>query len=482
MSESTPARLDAVALGRRIAAARVGRSFEPAPVRIAHIGLGAFHRAHQAWYTDVTDPGNEWGIRAFTGRSAEAADTLAAQDGLYTLVERSADVDAVGVIDSIVDAVDGGRVDRLVNTLSAPEVAIVTLTITEAGYAVDGEHRPDLTQTDVSRDVSWLRTHLGRASLDLSDPPRTALARLLVGLDGRRRSSGAALSVVSCDNLPENGKVTRTALLALAEIAGANETRAYLDEEITFISSSVDRITPKTTPDDVARVRSATGWIDRTPVVTEPFHDWVLSGDFRAGRPAWERAGARFVDDVEPFERRKLWLLNGAHSLLAYAGIARAHSTVAQAMGDETVRAWVDAFWAEAARHLYGAELDLDSYRAALLERFDNGRIQHLLAQIGEDGTTKLRVRIAPVLLAERDAGRDAEACVLVLGAWIALARAGRLPADRVGPALQEAAALPGERAVVALLDLVEPRLVADPSIVVAVSRAAAEFSNFPTA
>ena len=482
MSENTPTRLDAVALDRSIAASRVGRSFEPAPVRIAHIGLGAFHRAHQAWYTDATDPTNEWGIRAFTGRSAKAAETLAAQDGLYTLVERSVDGDAVSVIDSIVDAVDGARVDRLVDTLSASGVAIVTLTITEGGYAVDAEHRPDLTRQDVAADLSWLRTHLGDASLDLSDPPRTALARLLVALEGRRRSGEGTLAIVSCDNLPGNGQVTRTALLALAEMAGATETGAYLEEEITFISSSVDRITPKTTPEDVAFVRSATGWIDRTPVVTEPFHDWVLSGDFRAGRPAWERAGARFVDDVERFERRKLWMLNGAHSLLAYAGVARAHSTVAQAVGDQTVRAWVDAFWAEAARHLDGADLELDSYRAALLERFDNGRIQHLLAQIGEDGTTKLRVRIAPVLLAERDAGRDAEACVLVLGAWVALARHGRLPADRVGPALQEAAALPSERAIVALLNLVDPRLVADPAIVAAVSRAAAEFSNSLTA
>ena len=211
--------------------------------------------------------------------------------------------------------------------------------------------------------------------------------------------------------------------------------------------------------------------------MTEPFHDWVLSGEFRAGRPAWERAGARFVDDIDPFERRKLWMLNGAHSLLAYAGVARGPRD--RRRGDRRsrrCRAWVDAFWAEAARHLTGAELDLDSYRAALLERFDNGRIQHLLAQIGEDGTTKLRVRIAPVLRAERGAGRDAEASILVLGAWVALARAGRLPADRIGPALRDAAARPGEKAVTALLELVDPVLTEDPAVVVAVSRAAAHF------
>ncbi|HEX5858811.1 MAG TPA: mannitol dehydrogenase family protein [Microbacterium sp.] len=477
MSESRQAHPEAVALDRRAAAARLGRSFDAAPVRIAHIGLGAFHRAHQAWYTDVSDPGNEWGIRAFTGRSARAAEMLAAQDGLYTLVERSVDADVVGVVDSIVDAVDGARLDRLVQTLSAPETALVTMTITEGGYAVDAEHRPDLTRDDVASDVSWLRTQLAAAALDLSAPPRTALARLLVGLEGRRRSSGGTLSVLSCDNLPANGDVTRTALLALAELAGATTTREYLEEQITFVSSSVDRITPKTTREDVAQVRAATGWIDRSPAVTEPFHDWVLSGEFRAGRPAWERAGARFVDDIDPFERRKLWMLNGAHSLLAYAGVARGHATVAEAVADRTVRSWVEAFWDEAARHLDEAELDLDSYRAALLERFDNGRIQHLLAQIGEDGTAKLRVRIAPVLRAERGSGRDAEASVLILGAWVALARAGRLPADRIGRALGDAAARTGENAVTALLELVDPVLTEDPAIVVAVARAAAHFA-----
>ncbi|MGO2684712.1 MAG: hypothetical protein ACTIAA_10830 [Microbacterium sp.] len=130
------------ALDRTSAAARTGRSFGRAPVRIAHLGLGAFHRAHQAWYTDAVDEANEWGIRAFTGRSAAAAEELAAQDGLYTLIERSGDGDSLAIIDAIVDAVDGARVDILAETLAAPETALVTLTITEAGYAVDGEVVP----------------------------------------------------------------------------------------------------------------------------------------------------------------------------------------------------------------------------------------------------------------------------------------------------------------------------------------------------
>ncbi len=382
------------------------------------------------------------------------------------------------MIDAISEAVDGARVDRLVEHVAAPDTAIVTLTVTEAGYALDADGRPDLANPAVAADVDWLRRNLDAAQFDLSDAPRTALARLLAGVEARRRAGAGPLAIVSCDNLPENGELTRSALFELAELASATATREHLAEHVTFVSTSIDRITPKTTPADVAAVAAATGWRDRSPVVTEPFHDWVLSGEFRAGRPAWERAGARFVDDIDPFERRKLWLLNGSHTLLAYAGAARGHRTVAEAVGDPEVRSWVEQFWAEAVRHLPAEGLDLDAYRAALLDRFDNARIQHLLGQIGQDGTTKLRVRIAPVLRAERAAGRDGEASVRVLGAWVAAARDGRLPADRAGDALAAAASESGERAVVELLRLVDSELLEDASVVAAVARAAGEFAS----
>ena len=468
--------VDGLELNRRNLAARTGTASEPAPVRIAHLGLGAFHRAHQAWYTDVADEANEWGIASFTGRSPQAAEEIAAQDGLYSLLERSVDGDSVTVIDAIAEAVDGARVDRLVEHVAAPDTALVTLTVTEAGYALGADGRPDVANPSVAADVEWLRRNLDATQFDLTDAPRTALARLLAGVEARRRAGAGALAIVSCDNLPENGELTRSGMFALAELAGATATREHLDEHVTFVSTSIDRITPKTTAADVAAVAAATGWRDRSPVVTEPFHDWVLSGEFRSGRPAWEKAGARFVDDIDPFERRKLWLLNGSHTLLAYAGAARGHRTVAEAVGDPEVRSWVEQFWAEAVRHLPAEDLDLDAYRAALLDRFDNARIQHLLGQIGQDGTTKLRVRIAPVLRAERAAGRDGEASVRVLGAWVAAARDGRLPADRAGDALAAAASESGERAVVELLRIVDSELLDDAAVVAAVARAAREF------
>ena len=463
----------AAALTRANLAERTGQATDPAPVRIAHLGLGAFHRAHQAWYTDAADPSNEWGIRAFTGRSATAADELAPQDGLFTLIERAADGDRMQVVDAIVDAVDGASPGAVAGTVASDAVSVVTLTITEAGYTLDADGRADVTNDAVAADVALLRTQLAAARIDADAVPRTALARLLLGIEQRRRSDAGALAVVSCDNLPGNGELTRGAMLSLAQLSGATALEEHLRESVSFVTTSIDRITPKTTASDIAEVTARTGWIDRSPVVTEPFSDWVLSGDFPAGRPDWERAGARFVADIDPFERRKLWLLNGAHSLLAYAGPLRGHTTVAEAIADPVLRDTVQQFWNEATRHLPAEGLELDAYRATLLERFDNARIQHLLAQIGQDGTTKLRVRIVPVLLAERAAGRDGQASIQALASWIALAGEGRLPLDRSAPAGPASTGF--EATVVGLLAHLDARLLDDPALVTAVSRAAAE-------
>ncbi|BBE24309.1 hypothetical protein MN0502_31920 [Arthrobacter sp. MN05-02] len=159
---------------------------------------------------------------------------------------------------------------------------------------------------------------------------------------------------------------------------------------MSFVGTSVDRITPRTTAEDISEVSARTGLIDDAPVITEPFSSWILAGDFPAGRPAWETAGAVFVGDLEPFENRKLWLLNGAHSLLAYCGLARGHHTVAEALDDPLCAEAVEAFWDEAQHHLTLPALDIPAYRDALRERFRNARIAHRLEQIAADGTTKI--------------------------------------------------------------------------------------------
>ncbi|YCQ22378.1 mannitol dehydrogenase family protein [Arthrobacter sp. Z1-9] len=427
-----------------------------APVRIVHLGLGAFHRSHQAWYTQQAGDAAEWGIAAFTGRRPDAAVALAEQDGLYTLVERADSGDSFTVVDSIVEAVDGADLQRLTELVAAPGTAVVTLTITEAAYGLGADGTLDSTAPDVAADLALL----GSGSLR----PATPLGRLALALAARRDANSGPIAVVCCDNLSNNGVVARQ---AVAGFAGAWDSglAAWIDANVSFVSTSVDRITPRTTDQDLADVREACGYRDTSPVVAEPFSSWVLSGDFPAGRPRWEDAGALFVEDIEPYENRKLWLLNGAHSLLAYAGQLRGHSTVAEALADPACLRAVEAFWDEAEANLPAVELQIPAYREALLARFGNARIAHNLAQIALDGSTKLRMRAVPVLQAERAAGRTGAAAALMIAAWMDYSVA-RSFQDPLGEEVSAANRLSATERIEALLAVVDPLLAQDPAVV----------------
>ncbi|SEB08619.1 mannitol dehydrogenase family protein [Leifsonia sp. 21MFCrub1.1] len=389
------------------------------PVRIVHLGLGAFHRSHQAWYTAHAADSDQWGIAAFTGRTPDAAEALAAQGCVYTLIERGPEEDRFELIGSIVQATAGGDLAGFVATLAGPEIAVVTLTVTEAGYRVDAAGELDVTDPDVSSDIRLLRRLLRRreaAPPARDEVPTTVLGRLLLGLNERRLSGAPPIAIVPCDNLPDNGPLVRRALDRLArEVDPA--LADWLPRGASFVSTSVDRITPRLEQEDRELVAVATGWFDETPVVTEPFADWVLAGEFPSGRPQWETAGARFVDDITPWEARKLWMLNGAHTLLASSGRSRGHATVAEAFADPVCREQVDELWVEAARNL--PTVETAEYRLALAERFANPRIVHRLAQIAEGSRTKMRLRIVPIALAERKAGRSAVGCATAVAAWI---------------------------------------------------------------
>ena len=474
MTNASDARLSP--LTRAAYRTRTGGSVPTPPVRIIHLGLGAFHRAHQAWFTAEVDERGEWGIAAFTGRSAQAALELAPQDGLYTLIERSDSGDAASVITSIVEAVDGRNLQRFLELMAAEDTALVTLTVTEAGYRLRANGAPDLGDHALVDDIGWLQENLDRVSAaTIGDAgPTTTLGRLVLGLDARRRAGAGAIAIVPCDNMPDNGPLVDAAVRAVAAMV-SSDTASWIVDNVSFVSTSVDRITPKSTADDIVTAGELTGWIDNAPVVTEPFKDWVLSGDFPAGRPAWERAGARFVDDIEPFERRKLWLLNGAHSLLAYAGLLRGHETVAAAMADPLCRGWVNDFWDDAVRHLPAELLELDAYRAALITRFDNARIEHRLAQISAEAVTKLRVRIAPTVLAERAEGRTAAAGIRAIGSWVTLVLAGRDMVDAESAAIAAATALPEQAAIGELVAVIDQRLASDAGILADVAAVVAE-------
>ncbi|MCT9821360.1 mannitol dehydrogenase family protein [Microbacterium sp. W1N] len=387
------------------------------PVRIVHLGLGAFSRSHIAWYTAHAADAHAWGIAAYTGNSTALVDELRAQDGLYTLVTRSAESDLCEQIESVVRVHPGNDLTSLLADLAAPTTAVVTLTITEAGYRAGRDGGPDPDDPLVAADriaLSALSSHRDLASMDV----RTALGRLVLGLAARGRAGGGPVALVSCDNLPDNGGLLRTCVLALAAVDPA--TAAWCAQNVSFVSSSVDRITPRIERDELTALQVMLQ--DRAPVVSEPFADWVLSGPFPAGRPRWESAGARFTDELEPWEARKLWLLNGAHTILATVGPLVGRDAVADAIAHPVCRRAVSAFWDEAQRHL-PAGLEIAAYRRALLSRFENPRIRHPLSQIRVDTETKLRLRIVPVARLERACGRPADAAAFAVGAWAAGAR-----------------------------------------------------------
>ena len=446
-----------------MSAAPLRRTRPAPPVRHVHLGLGAFFRAHQAWYTAHADDAAQWGIAAFTGRSRALADTLSAQDGLYTLAELAPGADRVQTVESLVAAHAGTDHEALLRYAADPAVTVMTTTVTEAGY-VRGASGIDHEDPHVARDVALLRAN-PRA------PVQTAPAKIVAFLLARRAAGGGGLTVVPCDNLPANGEVLRGVVDDLASLVDPS-LQAWADEHVSYVTTMVDRITPASTDADVARARAA-GFDDAAPVATEPFAEWVLAGEFRGPRPAWETAGATFTDDVVPYEERKLFLLNGAHSLLAYAGSARGHETVAEAFSDPVVRGQVESWWDEASRHLTLPPDDLAAYRVALGSRFANTSVRHLLAQIAKDGTQKLPVRILPTLRRERAAGRVPDGAVAALAAWVASVRAGG-PAlsDPLVGRLRPLIGAPTGAASRELLTLLDPALVDDVELVAAVVHA----------
>ncbi|WP_454051093.1 mannitol dehydrogenase family protein [Cellulomonas sp. Marseille-Q8402] len=403
-----------------------GHGRPAAPVRVVHLGLGSFFRAHQAWYTDNAPDAADWGIAAFTGRSRALAEALAPQDGLYTLVTHAPDGERLRVVSSVSAVHGGDEHDAWLGYWADRAVTVATFTVTEAGYVRGADGGLDTGSADVRADVAALRA-------DRHAPVRTAPARVVAGLRLRRATGAGPMTLLPCDNLPENGRALERVVLELADLVDP-ALGDWIGTHVEFATSVVDRITPATTDAERDAVRATTGLADTAPVGTEPFSEWVVAGEFPGGRPAWEEAGAQLADDVLPFARRKLWLLNGAHSLLAYAGSVLGHRTVADAIADGRVRGWVQTWWDEASRHLALPADELATYRRALLERFGNPRIEHLLAQIAADGSEKLPVRVAPVLRAECAAGRLPRGATTLVAAWVLHLRGRGAPVVEARP------------------------------------------------
>lgn len=377
---------------------------------IVHLGVGAFHRAHQAVYTDDLlgrDPG--WGIIAASLRSPATRDALAPQDSLYSLAVRSGDSESLRVVGSIGEIlVAPDDTGRLLDRLAAPRTRIVSLTVTEKGYCHDpatgmlNEDHPDIVR-----------------DLAAAEAPRTAIGMIVAALARRRAAGVAPFTVLTCDNLPANGQLVKRVVDRFAELRGGN-LGAYVAGELACPATMVDRITPATTGEDRARIDAALGVTDAWPVVTEPFTQWVIEDRFPTGRPAWEDFGAELVTDVEPYEFMKLRLLNGAHSSLAYLGYLAGYQTVAETMADSDFARFVAGLIDEVMPTVPpppGA--DLAAYKRALIARFENTALKHRTWQIAMDGSQKLPQRLLATIRDKRAAGAPYPRLALGVAAWM---------------------------------------------------------------
>ncbi len=443
-------------------------------IGIVHLGAGAFHRAHQADYTDrVLAAGDgRWAILGASLRSPDTRDALQDQDFLCTLAESDEQGERCRVIASLRGVlVAPENPQALVEAMCLPSVKIVSLTVTEKGYCHDpatgalNDQHPDILH-------------------DLANPdmPRSAPGFLVEAIRARKARGLPPFTVLCCDNLPANG---RTVAKVVTRLAGLRSPALgqYVAENIAFPATMVDRIVPATTDADRARIAAATGLEDRWPVVTEAFTDWVIEDHFPQGRPDW---AARFVTDIAPFETMKLRLLNGAHSAMSYLGYLAGHETVADCMQDAALAHFVS--------HLMNSEVtstltvppgtDVSAYKQALLARFRTPGLRHRTWQIAMDGSQKLPQRLLGTIRDRLRSGAHIDALALGVAAWMryvtGLDESGQ-PIDVRDPlknelrARADAAGLDAERLAPALLSIEAifgTDLPADPRFTAAVTAA----------
>ncbi|GAA4428055.1 mannitol dehydrogenase family protein [Georgenia halophila] len=397
-------------------------------IGVVHLGIGAFHRAHQAVYTEdamaaAGDTG--WGIHAVTQRSPRVAEQLAPQDGLYGVLTKglaaggspTADLRVIGAVRDV--SFPGEQTGAVLARMADPGTHVATLTVTEKGYRRAGDHL-DLDDAGVRADVQALADELrtGRESDAAAGSPIGMLAR---GLARRARRDATPMTVVTCDNIVQNGTMLAGLVSELLTASGADDVAAWVARHVTFPATMVDRIVPATTDDDRDDARSISGVTDAGLVVAEPFSQWVVEDAFAGPRPAWERAGATITSDVAPFEDAKLRILNGSHSYLAYRGAVLGYRTIAEAVGDprlrDEVRALVDEDVIPTLTPPPG--VDLTDYRDAVLGRFENPALGHTTIQVAMDGSQKLPVRLLGTARDRLAAGSVPHRVARAVAAWM---------------------------------------------------------------
>jgi len=394
-------------------------------VGVLHLGLGVFHRAHQVVYTEeamAATGDRRWGVCAAGMRSRATVDAVAAQDGLFSVLVRDGGPEPVElrVYGALRETRFGAEV---VERLADPRITVVTITVTEKGYL----------------------------------PGQDVIAWLVAGLERRAAAGAGPVTVLSCDNMPHNGQVVRDAVLA-----SADGLRDWIDANVAFPGSMVDRLVPAPRPEDLDEVAAALGVRDRAAVATEPFRQWVIEDRFAAERPAWEKAGALIVPDVAPYELMKLRLLNGSHSLIAYLGMLHGCETIAETVARDDVARAVRALMDEDVTPTLPVPegFDVEAYKRQLLRRFANPALRHQTAKVASDGSLKLPLRLVTVLRERLAAGATPSYAALAIAAWMRWVSVAPELDDPIAAELKSAAATARDPAslVAALL----PSIAAD--------------------
>ncbi|MGF1758816.1 fructuronate reductase [Photobacterium sagamiensis] len=382
--------------------------------RIVHLGFGAFHRAHQALFTsemlEKTD--SDWGICEINLFGGEDLITqLREQDHLYTVAEKGADATTVKMISSVTEslhpAFDGQQ--AILEKMAQEQVAIVSMTITEKGYCAD----PSTGRLDKNNSL---------IKADLANPtaPNSAIGYIVEALRLRRDRGLQPFTVMSCDNVQENGHVARAAVLDFAHIVDT-ELAGWIEGNVTFPCTMVDRIVPAATPETLAEITTLVGVEDPCGIACEPFRQWVIEDNFVNGRPEWDVAGAEFVADVVPFEEMKLRMLNGSHSFLAYLGYLGGYAHISDTMTNESYRkAAFDMMMKAQAPTLNMPEgTDLEGYAKLLIERFTNPSLKHQTWQIAMDGSQKIPQRMGGSLRFHLENGTDYKWLAMGIAGWM---------------------------------------------------------------
>jgi fructuronate reductase len=383
--------------------------FENVGVGIVHLGMGAFHRAHQAVFTeDALSGGGDWGILGVSLRHPAASEALAAQDHLYTVETLASRVDYRVIAAIRASLFAPAHRGQLQNALASPQTHIVTLTITEKGYCLGADGQLDITLPEISRDLEHLHE------------PASAIGWIAHGLAARAMRHRRPITVISCDNLQANGTKLRDAVTAFIE-RSRPDVLPWLTDNVVFPRTVVDCIVPAATDTTRLRVCRALGVEDMGCVQREAFSQWVIENRFAGPRPAWDRVGVELVDDVDAYGRLKLHVLNACHSALACLGLPRGYAFVREAIADAELARFLDELVSiDIARAL--DPLPVLDYWRKVRTRFANPRIDYRLSQIAEDGALKLAERIFPLMIANSRNGAPIGSLARIVRAWLASA------------------------------------------------------------